>query len=241
MRFRSLAAATATVALVASVGAIAPAQAYDRDAFAYAASHMIERSDIPASLGAFKKNLTFTAWTTSSGTNNACYVPKSDADAPDVNVKFPGGKYAYAASYNGRGKDAPYLIVNVDQYASDSAAIKAFRVLQKGISKCTGTGSSTWTDEDGTVTTYSTAVTHGVVPEVSTLGVESLFVSNNSLSESTPGDSRFVNDNYTVFSLFGDVIIQTQYMSNTNDNLTTKQRKAVGRVAFNAESAWLAP
>ncbi len=240
MTTRRLIALSLAGALGIAVAVAAPAAAYPRDDYSYAASHMIDRSDIPASLGTFKKNLSFSAWTTPSGTNEVCYVPQSNEDLPGVSVKFPSGKYAYTASYNGRGKDAPYLTVNVDQYASDVAAIKAFRVLQKRISKCTGTGSSSYTDDDGTVTTYSTELTHGVVPEVSTLGVESLFVSNNSLSESTPGDSRFVNDNYSVFSLFGDVIIQTQYMSNSNDNLTTKQRKAVGRVAFNAESAWLA-
>ncbi len=49
-----------------------------------------------------------------------------------------------------------------------------------------------------------------------------------------------MNDSYSVYSLVDDVIIQTQFYANTNDNLTTKQRKAVNQLAFNAETRWLA-
>jgi hypothetical protein len=238
MTIRRLLALSLAGALGAAVAVATPAAAYPRDDYSYAAAHMIARSDIPASLGTFKKSLSFSA--DKGNTNYACWVPTSDPDAQQVSVKYPGGTYSYSGSYEGRGKDAPSLVVGVDQYSSASAAIKAFNVLKKGIVKCTGTGSNTFTDDDGTTYAYSTLLTHGVVPTVSTLGVESLFVSNNSLQEETPGDSRYVNDTYTVYSLFGDVIIQTQYYSNTNTNLTTKQRRAVNRVAFNAETAWLA-
>lgn len=235
---RRLLAAALTGALAVAVAVAAPAAAYPRDDYSYAASHMIDRPDIPASLGTFKKAATFNA--SLARTVYACEVPLSDPDAPDVSVRYPGGKYAYTVTYYGRGREAPFVFVQVNQYSSDSAAIKAFDLLQKRISLCTGTGSNTWQDDDGTSTTYSTQLTHGVVPEVSTLGVDALFVSNNSLSASTPGDSRYLNDSYVVFSLFGDVIIQTQYYSNSNVNLTTKQRKSVNQMAFNAESAWLA-
>jgi hypothetical protein len=151
-----------------------------------------------------------------------------------------GPKYSFAGTHQGKGKgDIPILDVTVNQYASADDAISAFNGLKKNIKKCTGTGSNTWTDEDGTSTTYSTELTNGVVPSVTTAGVESLFVSNNSLSVSTPGDSRYVNDQYSVYSLIDDVIVVTDFYSNKNTNLTSKQRKAVNQVAFNAETRWL--
>jgi hypothetical protein len=239
MNMRRLLASSLAGALGLAVLAAAPASAYPRDDYAYAASHMIGRSDIPAVLGAFKKDMIFSAF--AGGRVLACDVPQADPTAPDVQVRYPGGRYAYGAGYFGRGNDAPSINIQVDQYATATAAIKAFRVLQKNIAKCTGTGTNTYTVPVGTTVTYSTQLTNGVVPEVTTLGVESLFVSSNTLSVSTPTDVRNVNDQYAVFSLFGDVIIQTQYYSSSTDNLTTKQRKAVNQVAFNAESAWLAP
>lgn len=232
---------TTTVVAAAAVTMIAgPAMAYDRDAYGHAASSMIERSDIPKTLGEFQKMLGFSAY---AGGDKlfVCDVPQADPNASDVSVSIPGSKYVFAGSYQGKGKnDAPSVDVSVNQYKNAEDAIAAFDDLKKKIKKCTGTGSNTWTDEDGTTTTYSTEVTNGVVPAVTTTGVESLFVSNNSLSESKPGDSKFVNDQYTVLSLVDDTIIQTTYFSNTNNNMTTKQRKAVNQVAFNAETRWLA-
>ena len=230
-------------ALVTCVGvgviAVAPAQAYDRDAYAYAAGHMIERSDIPASLGDFRKALAFNAYTAGDSLV-VCDVPQSDPNVQDLVVKVPAGRYSFSANYSAKGKDAPSIDVTVNQYASAEKAISAFQSLAKGVKKCVGSGSNTWTDPDtGAVTTYSTQITNGVVPEVTTTGVESVFVSNNSLSETTPGDTKYVNDQYAVFSLFDDTIIQTQYFTNTNTNMTSKQRKAVNQVAFNAETRWL--
>lgn len=234
---KTLAVLAACVTATTSVAVAVPALAYDRDAYGRAAESMIERSDIPASLGEFKKGLAFNAYA-STGKVFVCDVPQSDPNASDVAIYFPGGKYAFTANYNGKGKDAPSIQVSVNQYASAEDAISAFDALKKNIKKCTGTGSNTWTDEDGT-TTYSTALTNGVVPAVTTTGVESLFVSNNSLSESTAGDTKYVNDQYIVYSLVDDVVIATQYFTNTNTNMTTKQRKAVNQVAFNAETRWL--
>ena len=231
--------ATTVVAAAAATLVAAPAMAYDRDAYSHAAGAMIERSDVPKVLGDFKKNLGFSAFA-SSDKIYVCDVPQADPNAPDVVVYMPGSKYTFNGSYQAKGKNDPATIaVAVNQYASASDAIDAFDALKRNIKKCTGTGSNTWTDEDGKSTTYSTELTHGVVPAVTTTGVESLFISNNSLSATTPGDSRFVNDDYSVYSLVDDVIIVTEYSANTNDNLTTKQRKAVNQVAFNAESRWL--
>lgn len=231
--------ATTVVAAAAVTLVAGPAMAYDRDAYGHAASSMIERSDIPKVLGEFKKTLGFSAY---AGSNKlyVCSVPQADPNASDVSVSIAGAQYAFTGSYEGKGKsDAPSIDVTVNQYKNAEAAISAFDELKKKIKKCTGTGSSTWTDDGGKTTTYSTEVTNGVVPAVTTTGVESLFVSNNSLSASTPGDSKFVNDQYLVYSLVDDTIIVTEYFTNTNDNMTTKQRKAVNQVAFNAETRWL--
>lgn len=235
---KSLAVLAAAATAAASLAAAAPALAYDRDLYGRAAASMIERSDIPDALGTFKKGLAFNAFAT-SGKTFVCDVPQSDPNASDVDVYFPGPEYMFSASYSGKGKDAPSVDVTVNQYATAEDAISAFDTLKKNVKKCSGTGSNTWTDDDGTTTTYSTALTNGVVPAVTTTGVESLFVSNNSLSESSTGDSKFVNDQYTVYSLVDDVVISTQYFTNTNTNMTSKQRKAVNQVAFNAETRWL--
>lgn len=229
-----------TIAAAAATGlAAGPALAYDRDAYSQAAGSMIGRSDIPKELGEFKKNLGFSAYASGSKIF-VCDVPQADPNAPDVAIYMPGGTYSFNGSYQGKGKNDPVTIdVSVNQYASASDAIDAFDTLKKNIKKCTGSGSNTWTDEDGNTTTYSTQLTNGVVPAVTTTGVESLFVSNNSLQETTPGDSRYLNDDYSVYSLVDDVVIVTEYSANTNANLTTKQRKAVNQVAFNAETRWL--
>lgn len=238
MTIRRLLATTVAVAAATTLAA-GPALAYDRDAYSHAAGAMIERSDIPKELGEFKKNLGFSAFAGGSKIF-VCDVPQADPNAPDVVVYMPGSKYSFNGSYQGKGKSDPVTIaVTVNQYASASDAIDAFDALKKSIKKCTGSGSNTWTDEDGNTTTYSTQLTNGVVPAVTTTGVESLFVSNNSLQETTPGDSRYLNDDYSVYSLVDDVVIVTEYSANTNANLTTKQRKAVNQVAFNAETRWL--
>jgi hypothetical protein len=236
---KTVAVLAACVTAATSVAVAVPALAYDRDAYGRAAESMIERSDIPKVLGDFKKNLGFSAYASSSRIF-VCDVPQADPNVPDVAIYMPGAKYSFNGSYQGKGKNDPVTIdVAVNQYASASDAIDAFSALKKNIKKCSGSGSNTWTDEDGNTTTYSTELTNGVVPAVTTTGVESLFVSNNSLQETTPGDSRFLNDDYSVYSLVDDVVIVTEYSANTNANLTTKQRKAVNQVAFNAETRWL--
>lgn len=238
MRYRNVAAACAALAVVASIGAAAPAQAYDRDAYAYAAAHMIQRSDIPKELGAFKAGMNFFG-SPGSRTGFVCAQPNSDPSAKDVTVKIPGGKFTFSASYNGRGRTAPNVNVGINQYATAEKAIKAFDVLKARIKSCEGTSTDSYTDDDGNTTTFSTLVTTGVVPSVSTLGVDSLFVNQNNLSESLPKGGTYISDSYTVYSLFNETIIQTAYYSGDTENLTTAQRKAVNKIAFNAEGRWV--
>lgn len=228
------------VAVAAGVGlaTASPASAYDTGAYEYAAGHMIERTDIPKSLGAYKPGLSFGA---NPGLKSLwiCNVPQADPNAPDVTVKVPGPKYSFSASYNGRGAQTPFLNVNVNQYANATKAEAAFRLIQSRVKACSGTGSDTYTDDDGTTTTYSSAVSHGVVPSVTTAGVQSIFVSMNNLSETLPKGGISISDSYNVLSLFDDTIIETQYYSGGTKNLTTAQRRAVNKVAFNAETRWV--
>jgi hypothetical protein len=234
-------AALATIALAATTVVLAsPAQAYDRDAYSYAAGHMINRSDIPKELGRLKKTLSFNADRSGIGSGYLCSAPSSEPNGDPTDISYRSGKFSFTGDYLGVGTDAPSVSVHVDQYATATRAIAAFETVTKRVKSCTGTGTGSWTDpDDGSTTTYSTLVTNGVVPSVTTVGVESVFVNTNSLQETTPGDSKYVNDQYMVLSLVNNVIISTTYFTNTNENLTTKQRKAVNQVAFNAIGRWV--
>ena len=236
---KSVAISACLAVAAASIAFAGPASAYDKDAYAYAAGHMIDRSDIPPELGVYKKAMGFNAFT-STFDLNLCSVPNADPNAPSRDYTYPSGRYQFSAEYDTRDEEGPSTMVTVNQYASAEKAIRAFDKATSRIKGCEGTGSSTWTDPaTGAVTTYSTQITNGVVPAVTTTGVESLFVSSDNLSATVPGDSKFINDTYTVLSLVDDVVIVTSFYANGNDNLTTKQRKAVNQVAFNAETAWL--
>jgi len=238
MNVRRIVTALCTAGVIASGIAVAPAaQAYDKDGYTYAAGHMIERSDIPKALGAYRPALGFGA---SVGDKQLylCSPPSTSADQDTPSYYAPGPAYEYTGTYNGRGKNAPFLIVTVNQYASAPKAIKAFDLLKDRIKKCEGTGSSTFTEDDGTTDVFSQLITTGVVPSVTTAGVASVFVSQNNLDQTLPDGAVSISDSYSVYSLFGDTIIQTGYYSNSTTNLTTAQRKAVNQVAFNAETRW---
>lgn len=236
---KSLAVTAGVLVAVTTVATAAPANAYDKDAYGYAAGHMIDRSDIPADLGKMKKTLAFSAYP-STFRLFLCSVPNADPNAPSQDYSYPEGTSQFTAEYQAKKDDGASVMVAVNQYPSAKKAIKAFDKAKAKIAGCNGTGSTTWTDPNtGAVTTYSTLITNGVVPAVTTTGVESLFVSTDNLSATVPGDSKYINDSYTVLSLVDDVIIVTNYYVNGNDNPTSAQRESVNRVAFNAESAWL--
>jgi hypothetical protein len=236
---RTLALSACLISAIATVATSPPSAAYDKDAYSYAAGHMIDRSDVPLVLGILKKTMAFSAYP-SNFPLFLCSVPNAEPTAPSRDYSFPAGVTQFSATYNAKAEDGPSVEVAVNQYSSAEKAIKAFDKAKAKISGCDGTGSTTWTDPStGAVTTYSTQITNGVVPAVTTTGVESLFVSSDNLSATVPGDSKFINDTYTVLSLVDDVVIITTYYVNGNDNPTKKQRKAVNQVAFNAETAWL--
>ena len=225
MRVRSIIAATAALVVAAAV----PAQAYNADAYSYAAGHMITAKQIPSAL-AVKSNGFFTA--SSSGDSNWL------CGGEDFEVRYPGGKYQYNIGYNGK-KDVDNVSVSVEQYASASKAIAAFKKLGEGLDKCAGEQSGTETYDSGT-DTWNRLTTVGNVPLVTVTGVVSKFMNQN-YTDVTTGEypSNYTSDYYSVFTLVNDVIITTSYSSGSELNIPTKQRKAVNQTAFNAVSAWL--
>lgn len=236
MRLRPVLAVAAAAVLVPVV--LAPAaSAYDREAYEYAAGHMIDRTDVPKSLGSFDARLNFGA---NPGYNIfLCYVPSTDPNANGRDVKLGKSKYQFSAAYNAKKDGGPSVSVQVLQYANSTEAIKGFDGLKTLAKKCDGAGSTTWTDDDGTQYTNSWNVSTSTVPGVSVVGVDSIGITQDNLSTNSTSDDKFLNDNYTVYTLVNDAIIQTAYYANGPQNLTSAQRKAVDQVAFNAVGAWL--
>jgi len=233
---RLLVASTAAAASLVLVCA-PQASAYDREAYAYAASHMIERSDIPKVLGSYAPEITFNV--NPGFANVVCGVPTSVPGAEEKEVKLKKPLLEFAGNYYSPKGTGPSVQVVVLQYSGATTASAAFDALKRDAKQCTGTGSINWTDDDGTTTTYSTAVSNSVVPGVSVVGVDSISVTLNNLTESAPAGSAYVNDAYTVYTLVNDAILQTSYYVNGSKNTTKEQRKATNEVAFNAVSRWL--
>ncbi len=226
---KRIALAAAAVLVVSAVAAPA-AQAYDAEAYAYAAGHMLQEKDIPSSIG-LKDSMMFTASTASR-----LYVCRKS----DREVTVAGGAYAFNASYDSRKGVEGSLSMGVNQYATSVAAIKAFAQLKKALATCAGSDGSTQTFDDGTTDTWARLSTTGTVPAVTITGVPSLFLNVNYTDVSSdPDSSQYSSDNYTVYTLVDDVIISTSYYTGSELNLPTKKRKVINQVAFNAVSAWL--
>jgi hypothetical protein len=227
---------TAT-SMAATIALATPASAYDDKAYSHAAGHMIARSDIPAELGDFKKQMSFNAFPP-TGTAYLCTIDGVGSE-PSTQFTYPSGKLQFSANYGTKEENGPSVSVVVIQYRDRQRAIAAFDVAKKQIVNCTGTVKNSWTNTDsGTVSTYTTETTNGVVPAVTTTGVESLFIDVNSVSAATGEEVPFQSDQYAVLSLLDDVVITTTYYMNNANNISTKKRKAVNQVAFNAETVW---
>lgn len=231
---KTLAGLMAAAATVSIVAAATPAQAYDKDAYVYAAGHMLQSDDIPSSLGTFGKSMFFNA---SSGSKiYVCYVNSNDITAK------PQSAYLFNANFSDNSKDGNGNSISqaVYQYASAKKAISAYESLTKAIKGCTGTTTNSWTDDDTGVTQTSTSLTtNGKVPAVTEVGVESVFINTNYLSTSSDGKDKYTSDSYTVFTLVNDVIISTGYSTGNLENIPTKQRKQVNQLAFDGISRWL--
>jgi len=222
--------AAGAAALIA-VGMAGPAHAYDRDAYAYAAGHMIGYKDIPAMLDS-QRTASFSAYN-APGRNYVCETGDGQKE-----VDYPGGKDVFSINYEGRKNSS--INVSVAQFASSAKAIKAFEALQKAVKQCAGTDSGSQTFDDGSVDTWQRLTTTGNVPLVTVSGVQSIFMNENYQDVTTgPDAGNYSSDNYSVYTLVNDVIINTSYYTGSELNMTTKQRKAVNQVAFNAVTRWL--
>lgn len=238
MKLRTIVSLTAAASVVLGLVAVAPASAYDKKSYGYAASHMIDRSDIAKSLGQFRKTMAFNAYS-SNGPYSLCTIPGTGS-LPDTDVTIPQGKFRFSANYGAKGNGPQALWVDVEQYADANKAIAAFNEGKVAVKKCTGTVTNSWTDPTtNEVTTYTVAIENGVVPSVSTLGVESLFVNVNSDSTATSQEAPWHNDDYTVYTLINNVIIATHFSTGATLNISPKQRKGANKTAFNAQTAWL--
>jgi hypothetical protein len=234
---RILVASSAAVAAVALVAA-PQAHAYDREAYEYAAGHMIERSDIPKILGDFDESLSFSA---GLGVRTyLCYLPSSTPDAAGTDVLVGKPQLQYSGLYSSSKGPQLFLGVRVLQFGSAAEAIKAFEALKTQSRKCKGAGSTTsasWID--GTETTSSWRVATSVVPQVTVAGVPSIGITQDNLSVSSDGGKPSASDNYTVYTLVNDVILSTSYEGGSTTNMTKDQRKATNQVAFNAVTRWV--
>jgi hypothetical protein len=240
MNRRLVAAAVATLTAGASLAAAAPARAYDADAYAFAAGHQISASDIPTVLGTYQENPSFTA-SPSAGKSYLCQVPTVEASAVPTIVQYPGPRLSFSTTYNGTAKpDAPAVAIEIDQYATEKKALKAFTLASRRIVVCTGSGTSTYTDPtSGAVITFTSSLSHGLVKKIESGGVRALSISTDSLSETAAGDLRYLNDTYAIIWLVGDTVMTTTYYQNTNQNITGAQRKAVANVALAAQREWV--
>ena len=230
---KSLAVLAAAAVVAVPLLSATSAQAYDKDAYAYAASHMLLSKDLPASLGDFGTNMGFSA-----GQNNykmsLCFIGQKEIKAPGGDLNF--GADFYESGTRGIGTN---LMENVRQYASAQKAIKAFDTISTNIKGCKGASSQSWDNGDGTTVTGSSLTTNGKVPMVTEVGVESVFVNVNYLNTSSTGKDIYANDSYTVYTLLNDVIIATSFTSGSTQNIPNKQRKQVNKVAFAAIGRWL--
>jgi hypothetical protein len=226
---RKFAAIAASVA-IAGVGLAAPAQAYDREMYAYAAGHMIGANDVPASLNV-KKRGDFGAFP-SSRTNFLC-------GDTDKQVNYPGGEFQFNMNYDGR-KGGMGVSVNITQYASAQKAIRAFNDLKKGLKECEGPASGQQTFDDGSTDSWSRLNTTGNVPLVTVAGVQSVFLNENYEDVTTgEGAGTYSSDSYSVYTLVNDVIINTSRYTGSELNMSTRERRAVNQVAFNAVTRWV--
>ena len=233
MRMRSAIGIAAVAA--ASLVALAPAAtAYDADRYSYAAGHMIQPSDIPASLQ-IKPGMNFNA----NPNSDKVWLCSKDSSW----LGYPGGTDAYNANYYGKKKNSETVTLtqSVMQYDSFTDAQKAFSSLTKQLKKCDGKASGTDIFEDGSSLQWSRLTTSGSVPLVTVVGVESQSLNVNYTSSNTTssGDSVDNSDNYQVYTLVNDVIITTSYYNGDTLNIDSGTRKQINQVAFNAVSRWL--
>ncbi len=226
---KKLALAAAAAFTITAIAAPA-AQAYDAEAYSYAAGHMLQQKVVPDSMG-LSDTMSFNA--SSAGELYVCLKGGKD-------VMVTAGVHTFNATYNSKKGVEGGLNISVNQYATSTKAIKAFGQLKKALNTCAGPTGDTQTFADGTTDTWARLTTTGAVPAVTITGVPSLFLNVNYTDvASGPGGSDYSSDTYYVYTLVDDVIITTFYYTGSELNLPTKKRKAVNQAAFDAVTAWL--
>lgn len=226
---KKIALAAAAAFTITAVAAPA-AQAYDTEAFSYAAGHMLQEKDIPASIG-LNDTMNFNA-----STAGEFYICRKD----EKDLMIPAGVNTFNASYDSKKGVEGGLSIAVNQYASSTSAIKAHGKLKKVLKTCAGSSGDTQTLDDGTTDTWARLITTGTVPAVTITGVPSLFLNANYTDVAAgPEGSAYSSDQYYVYTLVDDVIITTTYYTGSELNLPAKKRKAINQVAFDAVTAWL--
>jgi hypothetical protein len=224
----------AVAALTLGTLAAPAAMAYDRQAYSYAAAHMPAAKSIPKALGSYRPGVFFSA----SAESTDIYLCSPTSGGKGLSVK--GAKYAYSVGYRSVARNAKRGVnVNVWQFASATAAIKAFNTLEKDAKKCTGEMSNSYTDDDGTTYTYTSLTSNGKVPAVTVTGVQSVFIETdfrNAASDGTPDNTY---DTYIVYTLVNDVIIGSSLNNNVEATVSKAERAAMSTFAFRNVDAWL--
>jgi hypothetical protein len=212
--------------------AVAPAQAYDREAAGYAASHFLSVSQLPKEFAA-KKAMNISVTTPALKQYVCDYGPLGNkivwAGKPDLSTN---------AFYNPKGKGLS-LDINVGQYKSNVAAEKAFSQLSKDIKKCDGTFTGSWSDENDNPVPYENVITSGKIPAVTVTGVQSIFTNENSNNAASGDLPAYLNDSMSIFTLVNDVIITTTGSTGSALNFTAKQKKALIQVANDMVTTWV--
>lgn len=226
----------AATAIAASTIAVAPsAVAYNKDAYAFAASHMVESKSIPKALGTYRPAMFFNA----SGDRPEMYLC-SLKDGKDGNVRVRGARYAFSADYTNTVRTSPRQVnINVYQFASSKAAITGFRAVEREAKRCTGSQSDSNTSGDGVTFSWTSNLQNGKVKGVTVAGVESVFINSDYANGSTDSDQKFLSDSYSVYTLVNDAIIVSLFINNNETTLTRAERRGANQLAFNAVTAWV--
>jgi hypothetical protein len=220
--------------VIGSLGAASTAaQAYDREAFAFAASHFLSPKDLPK---AFAAKPAMSVQVMDSGRNGSYVCTSPTPNGPDV--KMSRTLRSAFASYDVVRRDLN-LFISVNEFKNNVAAEEAFAKLTKDIKKCEGNYTGSWTSDDGTVYPYQNIVTTGKIPAVTVAGVASIFVNQNS-SNAAVGDSPvYLNDALNIYTLVNDAIINTQGLNSRAVNVTAAQKKSLEKVAFDMVTTWV--
>jgi hypothetical protein len=207
-------------------------QAYDKAAYAFAASHFLNAKDLPKEF-ASKPGATIAIGDSRGEGTFLCSKPQ--AEGPSYNIA--SSVLNANANYNEVNQNVN-LFINVNQYRSNTAAEKAFAKLGKDVKRCDGSYSGATTDEDGTSYPYTLGVTSGKTPAVTVAGVESVYTNQNANNAAVGNPAAYLSDTYTIFTLLNDVIISTQTSTETALDLTPGQKKALEQVANRMVTTW---